>query len=64
MDIMEIKTLQEVAKENGIPFPTLQTRLSLKSFDLIEGVDYRRLGKRQPTIFTKKGAEKILKTRG
>lgn len=59
MKITEVKTLQEVSREYEIPFSTLQTRLSLKSFGLIEYVDYRKLGKRQPTIFTPEGIKKI-----
>ena len=61
MKITEVKTLQEVSREYGIPFTTLQTRLNLKSFNLIEYVDYRKLGKRQPTIFTPEGIKKITK---
>lgn len=61
MKITEVKTLQEVSREYNIPFPTLQARLSLKSFNLIEDVDYRKLGKRQPTIFTPEGIKKITK---
>lgn len=61
MKITEVKTLQEVSREYEIPFSTLQTRLSLKSFNLIEDVDYRKLGKRQSTLFTPEGIKKITK---
>lgn len=60
MKLSDIKTLQEVARENDIPFPTLQGRLNLKSLGLIEGTDYKKLGKRQPTLLSPSGIEKIL----
>lgn len=61
MKLSDIKTLQEVARENDIPFPTLQARLKLKSLDLIEGIDYKKLGQRQSTLLSPTGIEKILK---
>lgn len=57
MKLSEIKTLREVATENNIPATTLQGRL----FKLIEGVDYKTLGKRQPTLLSPSGIKKILK---
>lgn len=61
MNLNDIKTLQEVSREYNIPFPTLQTRLTLESFGLIEGEDYKRLGKRLPTLLSPRGIEKITK---
>lgn len=61
MKLSDIKTLQEVSREYNIPFPTLQTRLTLESFNMIEGVDYRKLGKRLPTLLSPTGIEKIIK---
>ena len=63
MKLSDIKTLQEVARENSIPFPTLQARLKLKSLNLIEGTDYKKLGQRQPTLLSPTGIEKILKNK-
>lgn len=59
MTINDVKTLQEVAKENNISFATLQSRLKY----LEEGVDYRRLGKRLPTLLWPSGIIKILEER-
>lgn len=61
MKLSDIKTLQEVSREYNIPFPTLQTRLTLKSFNMIEGIDYRKLGKRLPTLLSPTGIKKIIK---
>lgn len=61
MKLSDIKTLQEVSREYQISFSTLQTRLELKSFGLIEGEDYRKLGKRQPTLLSPEGISKIMR---
>lgn len=61
MKLNDIKTLQEVARETGIPVRTLQDRLSLKSLNMIEGEDYRKLGVRLPTLLSPQGIEKIIK---
>lgn len=61
MKLSDIKTLQEVSREYNIPFSTLQTRLSLKSFGLIEGEDYKKLGKRLPTLLSPEGVKKLTK---
>lgn len=61
MKLSDIKTLQEVSREYGISFSTLQTRLGLKNFGLVEGQDYRKLGRGQPTILSPEGIEKITK---
>lgn len=63
MLLNDIKTLQEVSREYNIPFPTLQTRLTLKSFGLIEGEDYKKLGKRLPTLLSPSGILKIIKSK-
>ena len=61
MELREIKTLQEVSREYNIPFPTLQTRLKLVNFGLIEDVDFKKLGKRLPTLLSPSGISKITK---
>lgn len=61
MKLSDIKTLQDIARESGIPVRTLQDRLCLKGFNMIEGEDYRKLGLRQPTLLSPEGVKKILK---
>ena len=61
MKLSDIKTLQDVSREYNIPFPTLQTRLESKNLNLIEGEDYKKLGKRLPTLLSPSGIEKIIK---
>lgn len=61
MELKDIKTLQEVSRMYNIPFRTLQSRLEAASFGLIENVDYKKLGKRQPTLLSPSGVEKIIK---
>ena len=63
MKLSDIKTMQEVALEYKIPVPTLKTRLTLKSFNMIEGEDYRRMGKGQGVLLNPKGVKKITKTK-
>lgn len=58
-NLSEIKTLVEVSKEYNIPITTLRDRL----IKLTEGVDFKRLGKRLPTLITPTGIEKIIKGR-
>lgn len=60
MKLSDIKTLQEVARETGIPVRTLQDRLILKSLNMIEGEDYKKLGVRLPTLLSPQGVEKII----
>lgn len=60
MKLSEIKTLQEVARETGIPVRTLQDRLDLKSLNMIEGEDYKKLGQRLPTLLSPEGVKKII----
>ena len=61
MELKDIKTLQEVSRMYNIPFRTLQSRLESASVGLIENVDYKKLGKRQPTLLSPSGVEKIIK---
>jgi hypothetical protein len=61
MKLSDIKTLQQVARETGISFHTLQTRLESKNRGLIEGEDYIKLGKRLPTLLSPEGVEKLIK---
>ena len=61
MKLTDIKTIHEVSKEFNIPVPTLNARLKLTSFDLIENVDFRRMGKGQGVLLSPIGVEKIIK---
>lgn len=61
MKLKDIKTLREVALENNIDPHTLKKRLNYKSFELIEGEDFKRLGERQPILLSPSGIKKILK---
>ena len=56
LKLSDIKTLTEVSVQYGIPLKTLQSRLS----QLKEDTEYKRLGKRQATILTPQGIEKII----
>lgn len=56
MNIKDIKTLSEISEEYNIPVKTLQSRLK----NLDEGIDYKRLGKRQPTILSPNGIRKLI----
>ena len=56
MDLKDIKTLKEVSQEYGISIFTLQDRLK----NLIEWVDYRKLGKGQATLLMPTGVKKIV----
>lgn len=64
MKLSDIKTLQKVSMEYKIPVSTLKTRLKSTNFNLIEDVDFRRMGKGQGVLLTPKGVEKITKTKG
>lgn len=59
MKLSDIKTIQDVALEYDIPVATLKTRLTLKSFNMIEGEDFRRMGKGQGVLLSPKGVKKI-----
>lgn len=56
MKLSDIKTLTEVSEQYEIPLKTLQSRLK----HLKEGIEYKGLGKRQATILSPKGIEKIV----
>ena len=58
MKASDVKTLQEVARENEVDPQTLIVRLKF----LNEGDDFRRLGKRQPILLMPSGVKKILKS--
>jgi len=59
MKLSDIKTLTEVSELHEIPLKTLQSRLK----NLDEGIEYKRLGKRQATILSPRGIEKIIKSK-
>lgn len=59
LTLESVTTLQEVSKAYNIPPTTLRTRLELRSFDMIEGEDYKRLGDRMPTLLSPVGIKKI-----
>lgn len=59
MKLKDIKTMREVALEYDISVDTLKTRLTLKSLNLIEGEDFRRMGKGQGILFSPEGVVKI-----
>lgn len=61
MELKDVMTLQEVAREYNIPFPTLQTRLKSENLALVEGIDYKKLGMRLPTLLSPSGIAKITK---
>jgi hypothetical protein len=57
MELSDITILKEVSETYGIPLKTLQDRL--KRLD--ENVDYKKFGKRNTTILSPTGVEKIIK---
>ena len=61
MKLADITTIQEVSLEYGIPVTTLKTRLDSKSINMIEGKDFKRMGKGQGVLLSPKGVEKIIK---
>lgn len=61
MELKDIKTLTEVAEEYNIPPVTLRKRLDYKSYNLIEGIDFKKLGARMPILLSPSGIEKIIK---
>lgn len=60
MKLSDIKTLQELARDTSIPVRTLQDRLKLKSLNMIEGEDFKKLGGTLPTLLSPSGVIKIL----
>jgi len=59
MRLKDIRTLRQVSEESGIFIKTLQQRLESKSYNLVEGKDFIRLGHRQPTLLSPIGVKKI-----
>lgn len=58
MELKDIKTLGEVAREYNISLQTLHSRLK----NLTENIDYRKIeGLRQPIILTPTGIKKLVK---
>jgi hypothetical protein len=62
MKLSDIKTLHEVSLQYNIPVATLKTRLTLPNFEMIENVDFRRMGKGQGVLFSPEGVKKIIKS--
>lgn len=60
VNLMEVKTLKQISEEYDIRPTTLIYRLNLEAYNLIENIDYRELGNRQPIIFSKEGEKKIV----
>jgi len=63
MKFSDIKTIKEVSMEYKIPVPTLKSRIYLKSFNMIENEDYKKMGERQGILLSPKGVAKITKTK-
>lgn len=61
MKLNDITTIQNVSLDYEIPVPTLVTRLTLKSLKLIEGNDYKRMGKGQSVLLSPEGVKKLIK---
>jgi len=61
MKLSDIKTLKQISEQYNIPVKTLTSRLYLKSCNMIEDEDYKSLGKRQPTLLSPNGIDKITK---
>jgi hypothetical protein len=63
MKLTDIKTIHDISTEYNIPIPTLNARLKLESFNLIENVDFRRMGKGQGILISPTGVKKITRTK-
>jgi hypothetical protein len=64
VDLMtEIFTIADIEKNYNIHRQTLHSRFNklIDSNELIEGVDYRKLGVRMPDLLTPSGVEKLIK---
>lgn len=59
MTLNDIKTIKDVSEEYNIPVITLKKRLYYKSFGMVEGVDYKNLGRGQSTLLSPSGVAKI-----
>jgi hypothetical protein len=57
MNLADVKILSDVSLEYGIPVNTLHDRLKR----LEEGIEYKRLGMRQPTLLSPEGVIKLIK---
>lgn len=53
---IDVKTLNEISIEYGIPIKTLYYRLKY----LKENIEYKKLGKKLPTLLTPEGVNKII----
>ena len=62
MQLTDIKTLKEVSDQYGILVITLKKRLKYKKFNMIEDVDYKNLGARQPILLSPSGVAKITRS--
>jgi Fic family protein len=56
VELREIYTISEVEEIYKIPRQTLHSRLK----NLVEGVDFRKLGIRMPILLTPDGVEKLV----
>lgn len=61
--LRDITTIQEVSSLYNVPVSTLKTRLELKNFEMIQDLDFKRMGKGQGTLLTPNGVKKILKSK-
>jgi len=59
MKLRDIKTVNEVAIENNISRQTLLSRID--TLDLVEGEDFKKLGRRMPILLSPQGIDKVLK---
>lgn len=62
MELKDIMTLSEVSEKYGIKRETLKKRLGYKSYNLVEGIDYKYLGPRMPVLLSPEGVKKIIKS--
>ena len=63
MKFSDIKTIKEVSIEYKIKVATLKSRIYLKSTNMIEDEDYKRMGERQGILLSPKGIAKLTKTK-
>ncbi len=59
MELKDIMTMHEISAKYKIPISTLRDRVNCKK-NLIEGIDYKKLGPRMPNIFSPEGIKKII----
>jgi hypothetical protein len=53
-------TLADLAEKTGLSTDTLRSRLTYKKFNMVEELDFIRLGERMPTLLSNAGVQKIL----